>query len=135
MKSLKMLFLFGALGAFLIGGCKKDDDDQHGDNEITIRILEPADGAVISDPSNVSIHIEVEASDENHEVEIVLYPHGNSNDKIIDFDQHAHDKIIVFQQAVDLSSYPSGTDFHLEVNACKDEDCTEKETKGIEFSI
>lgn len=135
MKFLKNLFfLLLAVGlATAVASCDKDDDDDK--NKITISILEPKANEVISNPADVHIHIEIEASDENHEVEIVLYAHGDSNNKIIDFDQHAHDKKIVFAQDVDLSSFPAGTEFHLEVEACIDEDCTKKEDKHIDFSI
>ncbi len=133
----KLFFLALAATALTFFGCDNDDDDPHahGDNEITIRILEPADGEVVADASDVHIHIEIEASDENHEVEIVLHPDEDVNDKIIDFDKHEHDKVITFEQDVDLSGYPSGTGFHLEVEACKDHDCEEKEFGEVEFSI
>lgn len=125
-----------ALGALFLTSCDNDDDDDmHGDNEITINILEPGPGEVITDASDVHIHIEVEATDENHELEIVLHPEGDIDDKIIDFDQHSHDAKIIFEQDIDLSAYPSGTEFHLEVEACADHDCEEKEFADVEFSI
>ncbi|MCB9267637.1 MAG: hypothetical protein H6558_21650 [Lewinellaceae bacterium] len=138
MKFLKNFFFLAlAATALTFVGCNKDDEEphMHGDNEITIRILEPGADEVIADASDVHIHIEIEASDENHEVEIVLHPEGDVNDKIIDFGKHEHSKVITFEQDVDLSSYPSGTGFHLEVEACKDHDCAEKEFADVEFSI
>jgi hypothetical protein len=138
MKFIKNLF-FLALAVSLATGfasCNKDDDDHdHHDNEITIRILEPMSNEKITDAAKVHIHIEVEASDENHEVEIVLYPHGDSSNKILDVDRHTHDKVFVFEQDIDLSSFPADTEFHLEVKACVDHDCKEKEEKHIDFSI
>lgn len=133
-KNLSLLIL--AFGALLFTGCDDEDDDHmHGDNEITINILEPGPDEVVADASKVHIHIEVEASDENHNLEVVLHPDDDIDDKIIDFDQHSHDKVISFEQDVDLSDYPAGTEFHLEVEACKDHDCEEKEFADVEFSI
>lgn len=120
----------------IVSSCDKDDDEMHNhDNEITINILEPAAGEIISDASHAHVHIEIEATDENHEIEIVLHPENDTNDKIIDHDQHSHDTKIVFEQDVDLSDYPSGTEFHLEVEACVDHDCEEKATEEVSFSI
>jgi hypothetical protein len=138
MKFIKNLF-FLALAVGLATGvasCNKDDDDHdHHDNEITIRILEPKANEKVADASEVHIHIEVEASDENHEIEIVLYAHGDPSNKILDIDRHTHVKKFVFEQDIDLSSFPAGTEFHLEVEACIDHDCDEKAEKHIDFTI
>jgi hypothetical protein len=131
----KAFSLILVLGALFITACDNDDEDSHGNNEITINILEPGPDEVIANAADAHIHIEVEASEENHNVEIVLHPEGDLDDKIIDFDKHEHDQKIVFEQDVDLSGYPSGTEFHLEVEACKDHDCEEKEFADVEFSI
>jgi hypothetical protein len=124
-----------ALGAlvFTFSACEKEEE--HGDNEITIRILEPAANEVVTDAALVHLHIEVEASEENHDIDIVLHPDGDTGNKIIDQHIHDHDKVITFEQDVDLSGFPAGTVFHLEVEACKDHDCEEKEYADIDFSI
>ena len=134
MKNLKLYYLlsFAIVGLF-ITSCNDDDDDH--DNKITITIEEPLDGSTITDCSEVHIHIEFEASDENHEVEVVLHPEGDVSDKIIDYSEHDHDKEIEFEQEVDLCSYASGTCFHLEVEACVDHDCEEKATAEAEFCL
>lgn len=132
--SFKWLTLSFLSVMVLLSSCNKDDDD-HDDNEITISILEPTSGEAFADASEVHIHIEIEATDENHEVEIKLHPEGDVNDLILDYDEHSHDQTIEFEQDLDLSSYPSGTEFHLEVEACVDHDCEETETADVEFSI
>lgn len=129
---LLLMLAAGVTGTF--SSCDKDDHD-HGDNEITINILEPTADGTVADASDVHIHIEVEASDENHNVEIKLHPDGDGDDLIINLDEHTHDKKFVFEQDLDLSSYPAGTKFHLEVEACVDHDCAEKVDKHIDFSI
>ena len=140
MKNLKLYYLFAFLMAGVIFTSCGDDDDDHdhvGENKITITIEEPLANAVISrsECGMVHIHVDFVATEENHEVEVELHPEGNSDDKIIDFDMHAHDKEITFAEDIDLCAYPSGTVFHLEVEACADHDCEEKETAEIEFSI
>lgn len=113
----------------------KEDDHLHDDNEITINILEPGDDETIADAADVHIHIEIEATAENHNVDIILHPEGDLSDKIIEQNIHEHDKKLSFEQDIDLSSYPAGTEFHLEVEACKDHDCEEKVFEDVEFSI
>ncbi|MBV6655308.1 MAG: hypothetical protein KI786_16185 [Mameliella sp.] len=137
MKMLKYSWLVMlVLAVTVFTGCDDDDHDHdHGDNEITINILEPGADEVIADASDAHIHIEIEATDENHNIEIVLHPDGDVSDKIIEVDMHEHDQKVVFEQDIDLSSYPAGTEFHLEVEACKDHDCEERETADVEFSI
>ena len=134
MKNTKFYYLFAfvALGLF-ITSCGDDDDE--GTNVITITIEEPANEETITDCADVHIHVDISASVENHEVEIILHPEGDVNDKIIDYDAHEHDKLITFEQEVDLCSYPAGTCFHLEVAACIDHDCVEKSRGEAEFCL
>ncbi len=132
------LFAFTILG-LAITSCSDDDDDDHNDenNQITITIEEPMNGGTIAiaDCADVHFHIEITATDENHEVEIILHPEGDVSDKIIDWDKHDHDKVITFEEERNLCNYPSGTCFHLEVEACVDHDCEEKTTADAEFCL
>jgi hypothetical protein len=136
MKMLKYSWLFMlALAVTVFSGCEDDDHDHdHGDNDITISILEPGADEVVADASDVHIHIEIEATEDNHDIDIILHPDGDVSDKIIETNLHEHDQKVSFEQDVDLSSYPAGTKFHLEVEACKDHDCEEKEFADVEFS-
>ncbi len=134
MKNFKIYYLFAFLtiGLF-ITSC--GDDEEAVTNQITITIEEPTSGEVITDCADVHVHVDITATDENHEVEIILHPEGDVNDKIIDYDAHEHDKVITFEQEVDLCSYAAGTCFHLEVEACVDHDCAEKQTADVEFCL
>ena len=134
MKRFNFLYL---LPLFCLGlvmtSCGDDDDDVN--NTITITIEEPLNGETITDCSQVHVHVDFVASDENHEVEVVLHPEGDVNDKIIDIDMHGHDQEITIEQEVDLCSYPAGTCFHLEVQACIDHDCEQTENAEVEFCL
>lgn len=134
MKKIKFYYLFAfvSLGLF-ITSCGDDADDAT--NEITITIDEPLDGETITDCAEVHVHVDFDASVENHEIAVVLHPEGDVNDKIIDYSEHEHDQSVTFDQEVDLCSYPAGTCFHLEVEACKDHDCEEKSTAEAEFCL
>ena len=133
MKNSKLLFLLTVVSLTLfLGGCK---DEEVLVNQIVITIEEPIDGETIADCADVHVHVDFVASIENHEVEIVLHPEGDVNDKIIDFDQHQHDQIITFEEEVDLCSYGAGACFHLEVEACVDHDCAEKVFAEAEFCL
>ena len=138
MKMLKYSFLFIlALSVTVFTGCDEEDDHDHDHdhNEITINILEPGPDEVVADASDVHVHIEIEATDVTHDIEIVLHPDGDVSDKILEEELHNHEPKATFEQDLDLSSYPSGTKFHLEVEACKDHDCEEREFADVEFSI
>lgn len=131
---IKWIFYLLVLGLLFVA-CDDDDDDEVTENQITITILEPADNEVISDCSDAHVHIEISASMENHEIEIEMHPEGDVDDKIIEYDEHNHDKEIDWEQDFDLCAYDSGTCFHLEVAACKDHDCEEKERAEVEFCL
>ena len=135
MEKFKFYYLcaFLVLGVF-VTSCG-DDDEEPGTNTITITIEEPTPDEVVADCSDVHVHVEISASDENHEVKIILHPEGNVDDKIINYDEHDHDKVIEFIQDVDLCTYPAGQCFHLEVEACVDHDCEEKTTADVEFCL
>jgi len=126
------VFAFALLGMCFVSCGDEGGDD---DNTITITIEEPINGETITDCADVHVHVDVVASDENHEVEIILHPEGDVNDKIIDFDMHEHDQTITFEQEVDLCSYAAGTCFHLEVLACVDHDCEKTQTADVEFCL
>jgi hypothetical protein len=137
MKNFKFIYLLPVvLLALNLTSCK-DDNDKEPENKITITIEEPIDGENIAmaDCASVHIHVDFDATVENHEVEIVLHPEGDTSDKIIDYDEHDHDQKITFEQEVDLCSYAAGTCFHLEVVACTDHDCAEKTTAEAEFCL
>ena len=136
MEKFKFYYLFAfLLIGFVAASCGDDDEDEN--NQITITIEEPANGETVAlaDCADVHVHVDIMASDENHEVEIILHPEGDVNTKIIDFDVHEHDQLITFEQEVDLCAYPAGTCFHLEVEACVDHDCEEKATADAEFCL
>ena len=125
-----ILFILVGLTIFSIISCSKTDD-----NDITIAFISPTADNVLSDKSSVLIHITFEATDENHEVKVKLYPDGDPANPIINWKQHSHRKKIEFRQTIDLSSFVSATKFHLEAIACLDEDCTTEKSDSIYFTI
>lgn len=124
---------FMAFCLFLLGtiGCDKESN-------ITITFEEPTNEATVSDPKDVHIHIDV-SSDEEFDVFRVTLENETTEKTIAPlnpFEKHVHGKTYEFEQEMDLSSYPSGTEFHLEVEICKDHDCKEiAKTEAIHFKI
>ena len=128
--------LFPLIVLTLIGfltSCEKDDD--HGDNEITIEFLSPASNEQVADASNVNIEIRLTATEDLEETEIFLYAELDPLQLVFEKDLHDHEKTYTFQQNVDLSAFPSGTSFLLEVETCLDHDCNEQKKEFIRFSI
>ena len=134
MKNWLQLFTILLITGLTFTACS-DDEDDHGDNEVTINIISPTPDQVLSDASSVTVKVEISATDENHEIEIILHAEGDTSDEIIEADLHDHDQVVTFEQTVDLSSYPNGQEFHLEVFACEDHDCEERAFADVEFSI
>ncbi len=132
---MRKLLITGVLLTTMgIIGCNTDDDHH---NHVTITFNEPTDGQLIplAEASNISINISFVYEEEGEEIEVKLYPANDPNDLIIDHESHSHDNPITFMQDVDLSSYPAGTEFHLEAKACEDHDCEESVTEEIHFSL
>lgn len=125
-----LLFGLAATAFILASGCDKDEN-----NDVTISFISPVDGEVVSDASQVLIHIEFEATGENEAIEVLIHPEGDESDVVFEWDQHDHDKKIVLMETIDLSSYPSGTKFLIEADACLDHRCKEEVHEHIEFSI
>jgi hypothetical protein len=124
-------YLLLALGFTLLNfSCKKEEI-----SEITITILKPGPNQVVANRAAVELQVRFEASVENHNVAVLIHRDGAPSDVAFEWEEHDHDKIIELLETIDLSSYPSGTKFHLEAEACKDHDCKEKVFADIEFSI
>ncbi|NBB88656.1 MAG: DUF4625 domain-containing protein [Bacteroidetes bacterium] len=132
-----LLFTFLAVG-LLFTACSDDDDDHdhdHGDAKISIEFLEPVNDEVVASPDDVHVHVRVTADAEFHEVEIKLHPEGDVSDLIVDYDEHAHSTSFDFENDYDLSGYPAGTEFHMEVKVAKDHEGTEFEEGDIHFRL
>ena len=132
LKKLSFLFVMG-IGLVSFFSCEEHDDDDN--NVVSIAIVSPTDGSKAANARSVEVYVKFSASVEMHELEIKLHPDGNSSNNIIDFDKHTHDKTYEFKETVDLSSFPTGTTFHLEVESCEDHDCKKVKKAEAEFSI
>lgn len=119
---MKKFFLpLFVLGLFTLSGC---DDHDHGD--VTITFLHPTNDEEIpmSQASNVEIHIKFEWEGGGGEgVTVKLVAENQTNDVIIDFTVDQHNSVYEFDEHVNLSTYPAGTEFHLDAKACGDHDC------------
>ena len=129
MKLLKT-FALSIMLLTILSSCHK-----HEDIDVTIDIISPVANQVMTNPAEVLFNIIFTASGELHDIEIKVYPKDNPQDLILDFDLHEHKKVYEFTETRDLSSYPEGTTFVLEVDAYRDEEGTKKETQKIEFRI
>lgn len=112
-------------------------NDDHDHNHIDISFLEPVNDQVIpmAEANDVHIHVRFEADEENHQIYVRLYPENDPNNLILDIDRHSHQQTVDIEEDLDLSSFPAGTEFHLEAEACEDHDCNEVVSNDIHFSI
>lgn len=130
----KFLLPVIAFGVMTISAC--DDDHDHGD--VTITFLHPANNETIplAQAGDVEIHVKFEWEDGGEGVVVQLVAENQTNDVIIDFVIDQHERVFEFEQGVNLSSYPAGTEFHLEAKACADHDCEEiAKEADIHFTI
>ena len=135
-KMRKVLFVGLLIAASGFVGCNTDeDDDDH--NHVTITFDEPTNGEVVllATADDVHVHIEFVFEGESHGIEVKLHPEGDETDLIIDYDSHSHDLEQTFMQEVDLSSYATGTEFHLEATGFTNHDETEFESADIHFEL
>ena len=124
--------------ALFFTACDSDDDNgPEPGNEIEIMIVSPLDGEVIpmAEAEEVDIYVMVEATDENHDIDIEVYLEDEPGDKIADWHLHRHVALIEFNEPRDLSSFEAGTEFRIEVTACIDHDCEEFEQSHSHFSL
>ncbi len=125
-----IFFAFGiSLSAVLFFSCKKEH------NHVDIEFLSPMDNDSVTNSSAVNIKIKFTAEEELEGIEVKLMEHtsGNSIAPFNPLEIHEHVKEYILDDTVNLSSYQTGTEFHLEVKACENHDCTEKVTKSIHF--
>ncbi|TVR88330.1 MAG: hypothetical protein EA411_05465 [Saprospirales bacterium] len=138
MKKLLFLLLFLAGFSLLFKACDSDDDNgPEPGNEIEITIVSPHDGEVIpmAEAEEVDIYVMIEATDENHDIDIEVFLEDEPGDKIADWHLHRHVALIEFNEPLDLSSFEAGTKFRIEVTACIDHDCDEYEHSQSHFSV
>ena len=131
----KILLPLFAIGLFTLSGCDEHDHD-HGD--VTITFLHPTNNEEITmaEAGNVEIHVKFEwEGDAGEAVEVKLIAEVEPEVVIVDFDQHQHDKVFEFEQSYNLSSYPVGTEFHLEAKGCEDHDCDKYREASIHFKL
>ena len=132
----KLILPVLALGLCTLSACDKDHDDDHG--HVTITFLHPTDNEEIpvAQAADVEIHIKFEwDGDEGEAVEVYLVVENQTNDVIIDFESHQHNKVYEFSQSHNLSEFPPGTEFHLTAKGCEDHDCDEFEEASIHFKL
>ncbi len=115
-----------------------EEDHGHGGNA-TITFLHPTDNEEIpvALAGNVNIQVRFEWEDGGGEgVVVQLVAENQTNDTVIDFTVDQHNSLYEFEQAVNLSSYPVGTEFHLEAKACADHDCEQiAKEASIHFTV
>jgi hypothetical protein len=129
MKKIILSVLGISLSAIVFFSCTKEH------NHVNIEFLSPVDNATVADPSTVNLKIKFTAEVELEGIEVKLME-DSTGASIAPFNPmniHEHVKEYTLDETVNLSSYPAGTEFHLDVTACENHDCSEKVTKSIHF--
>lgn len=105
------------------------------ENEIEISLVAPMTGDSTVQCKDVMISANFAALETNHFIRINFHSEGTDIDSLIFWDVHDHEQETSYEQIFDLCSYPSGTCFHLEIDACIDHECTRSETRDVSFCI
>lgn len=116
MRKVNFLGIFLMLSLVALVSCNKDDDDHNHENEITIQFISPENGVTVNG-SDLNILVRLSATISLYDIELVLHPKGDDDNKLLDLDFHNHVKELDIQETLDLSTFPSGTVFVLEVEA------------------
>ena len=129
-KRLKNFILFGfCLG--VLTACHKEK------GEIDI-VISPSDNTVVSNAASVEIVVNLSTTGEElEESTIVLRTDSTGSSAIPPFPLavHEHVKSKSIRETVNLSAYPSGTHFIIEVASCTDHNCSDKVSATAHFSI
>lgn len=105
-----------------LSSCSDDDDVLE---DVTIEFINPTDGQQF-DLADVEVFVfnaKVTADKDLHDIFFRAFPTNDPSDMIVDRKTHRHDKEIELNYERDLSAYPSGTEFTIEVEVCIDHDC------------
>lgn len=145
MRKITYLVVLFGLALAVLSSCTKDDDHDE-ENEITVQFISPEnETTVVGD--EVNIHVRLTATVSLYDVELILHPKNDDSNILLDIDQHQHGMERDLQETVDLSSFPGGTVFVLEVEASLSDDdhddgegdhnhnSDEKIVEAIEFTI
>lgn len=126
MKKYQFLFLFTLIGLALTS-CDQE-------NRVVISITSPLNGEEVSADS-CNVEVSIRASEENKDYQLLLYPEDSLNKAILNYTSQDPNPFFVYKKFLDLSSFPSGTKFILNVSACEDDGCASVTQGEIKFMI
>ena len=130
---MKQFFgFFLLLGVLSFGACHKHDDHNH---PVDISFINLTEGQVFP-IGNVTIGVRFSTEHELHDVKVRLVV-DETNAAVAPFpiDRHSHRPSLEITETVDLSSFAAGTRFRLEAEACRNHDCSEKDSRTLRFSL
>lgn len=133
---MKKLFipLFVLFITFQLTSCNDDDVLE----DVNINFVYPTNGQQIdlADAEEFEFKVVVTADKDLHDIFFRAFPTENPSDMVVDIKRHRHDTEIEITQVRDLSAYPSGTEFTIEVDVCIDHDCDKTPVQeSITFSV
>jgi hypothetical protein len=133
---MKKIILPLLIGLFLlqVTSCNKEDTLE----DVTINFINPFNGQEIdlANAEEFQFNIVVTADKDLHDIFFTAFPTNDPSDKVVDIKRHRHDTEIEIVQIRDLSSYPSGTEFTIEIEVCVDHDCSATPVQeSITFSV
>lgn len=122
MKNLFIPFLF-LIFVIQLTSCSDEDVLE----DVSINFIYPTNGQQIdlADTEEFEFKVLVTADKDLHDIFFRAFPTENPSDMVVDIKRHRHDSEIEIFQVRDLSAYPSGTEFTIEVDVCIDHDCSE----------
>jgi hypothetical protein len=128
----KIYLLLFALFTFTLFSCKEDKLEA-----IDIVFENPVNGQQVplAEAENFEFVITLSADKDLEEFFVRVYPLNDPTDLIVNASRHTHRKEITVRYTRDLSGYPSGTEFKVEVEACVDHDCSGTIEESITFEV
>jgi len=130
-QSILIIPMLIGVASIALTSCKKEKP------EYSITIASPTNNSTVTNAASVSIEVTFTTNDELHEYDISLKQDTVGAMDIAPFPLHGHEHegSITITEAINLSSYPSGTRFIIAAETCADHDCEEKVTSTSSFLI
>ncbi|AFC24123.1 hypothetical protein [Saprospira grandis] len=133
-KTLSLLLLLGLFFSF--SACSKEEEDIQ-ITEFQVSFISPSANETLADPANANFQLEVSTPENIHGVQVFLYLDGDSS-YIAPFSPSRTPRdgdLLEINEQIDLSAFPAGSQFRLEVKGCLEHGCPQPIIQSIPFNI
>ncbi len=114
-----------------------DKTEEGGENEIIITVIQPTNQEIVDKSLPVELKVDFEASKSLHDINLLILSQDSLMVEVLRWEGHFHQKFYSFSETLDLSGFPSGTEFKWEIEACISHECNPEDfiRENIFFTV